>query len=229
MKGIDLLESLQKIDEDLIEEAVSFRSPSILPKKNRIKWFAGFAAAALLVIIPVLTATLLRRSDNPVSYIPPESSEEESSTEASADPDESIAVLPDLLGKNINTSSLFTDSLSPHCEIIWTDSDAPVFTIIDQYPGEGTIITDDTKVTLWVSQGASQVSLAPDSLSGMTLEQANAYLYGLNLYYEGPYYEYSTEVPEGEVIRWESADGQDILHQGDTVKLFISLGAEESD
>ena len=82
-------------------------------------------------------------------------------------------------------------------------------------------------VKMQVSTGPDEVLLEPDALTNMTVEQANALLYSLSLYYEGPYEEPSDTVPQGMVIRWEPSSGDWNLRKGSTVKLYISSGPKE--
>ena len=109
-------------------------------------------------------------------------------------------------------------------QVEWVASDQPAYTVINQAPEGGTWVDENSTVVLYVSTGPDEVHLAADAFNNMTVEQANAILYSMNLYYEGPYEEPSATVPPGTVIRWEPSSGDWNLKKGNTVKLFISSG-----
>ena len=109
-------------------------------------------------------------------------------------------------------------------QIEWVSDPQPAYTVLDQSPAGGTWVNENTTVVLRVSQGSGDVSLDRNAFANMTVEQANAILYPMSLYYEGPYPEPSDTVPAGLIIRWEPSSGDWNLHKGDTVKLIISSG-----
>ncbi|MGP4106934.1 Stk1 family PASTA domain-containing Ser/Thr kinase [Virgibacillus sp. L01] len=96
--------------------------------------------------------------------------------------------------------------------------------IISQQPSQGTeVVPSETTVEFEVSKGPKPIYL--NNFEGMTEQQAIAALedQGLSAVIEE---EYSDTTSEGEVIRQDPATNTE-MDKGDTVKLFISKGAEE--
>ena len=138
--------------------------------------------------------------------------------------------VPGVVGTDVNTSAIQRITAAGlQYKIFWIPSDFPELTVVSQSPVGGTLLEKDETVTLQVSSGPDTVPLETDSLTGLSLLDANRTLSAMSLYYEGPYYEESNSVPPGTVIRWEPANGDWQVKKGDTVKLFISNLASEKE
>ncbi|SDQ61885.1 serine/threonine protein kinase [Virgibacillus subterraneus] len=104
------------------------------------------------------------------------------------------------------------------------DDNKPGVIIGQIEPSPGTeVVPSETKVIFEVSKGQRPIYL--DNLEGMTEQEAITALedQGLSANIEE---EYSETVSEGEVIRQDPTTGTE-MEKGDTVKLYISKGAEE--
>jgi len=94
--------------------------------------------------------------------------------------------------------------------------------IIDQVPASGSSIVEDSTIKVIVSLGPEPLVKTMENLVGMDGDDAMQFLRGQGMN-PLPLEEFSETVPEGEVIRTSPENG-DELNDGQTVKLYISVG-----
>lgn len=101
------------------------------------------------------------------------------------------------------------------------ESDAPVDQIINQDPGGGATAEKGTSINLTISKGTDKVDVP--SLTGMTIDEAEAELakYGLTL--GSVTYEESNVYSEGYIISQDPVGG-DKLKEGSSVSVVVSKG-----
>ena len=98
--------------------------------------------------------------------------------------------------------------------------------IMEQSPPGGDKVVKGTKVFVTVSLGAEAPPKTMNSLIAKDAHEAEKFLLGLNMNLNVvPYEEYSSTVAKGAVTRTEPEAGKE-LQEGQTVKLWISLGPE---
>lgn len=136
---------------------------------------------------------------------------------------EEIAV-PPVVGQDIDEAraeieeaGLTVGSIEPRA-----DADFDINVVIEQNPGPGVEVGLGAPVNLVVSTGPEVIDL-PD-MSGKTERQATTELATLGLLFAVEE-EFSTDVPNGEVIRTDPEAGSQVL-SGDTILLVVSKGPE---
>ena len=136
-------------------------------------------------------------------------------------------VTPDILGMTIEEA---TERYADF-EIIETDEEMREYSneydedeIMKQSPREGEE-NKNGKIRVTISRGKNSDETVLDDLTGHSLEQAKMLLDRAGLLYN-VVEEKSDEVGAGYVIKTEPSDGA-TLHEGDSVTLYVSTGAEE--
>ena len=138
-------------------------------------------------------------------------------------------ITPDILGMTIEEASeRYSDF-----EIIETDEDKREYSdeyeeneIMKQTPREGEKNISG-KISVTISRGRNIDEVVLEELSNLSLEQAKIVLDRNRLLYK-VVEENSTEVDAGIVIKTEPSEGETI-YEGDSVTLYVSLGAGEED
>lgn len=107
------------------------------------------------------------------------------------------------------------------------NSDEPKGDIIEQIEPrpETKVIPENTKVIFKISEGLAKVTLR--DLTGKTIQEVYDYIGDTNKFsLKEPLYEYSDEVPEGEVIRQEPAAYEQV-EPGTEITVWVSKGVKE--
>jgi serine/threonine-protein kinase len=106
------------------------------------------------------------------------------------------------------------------------DDIIPVGMVIRTDPEKGTIVSKDTVVTLYVSDGPDVKKVEMPNLVGKTLEQAKQMLenYQLN---DGNITYQESDRPKGEILQ-QSVDAGTEISSGSDIHLVVSQGATET-
>ncbi len=134
-----------------------------------------------------------------------------------------LSQVPALAGKDRDAAKAAVEAAGlAYAETEEYSDTVPAGTVISQQEAEGTKLEPGKTVSVVVSRGSEQPEVP--TLSGMTLEEAQAALEKLELTCESSQ-EYSSQVEQGKVIRQETEPGTKV-EKGSTVKVAVSLGPE---
>ena len=128
--------------------------------------------------------------------------------------------VPNLLGETYY-SGMMIDGLIIKAEHTY-NPDYPKGTIFDQNPPSGNEVVKGAVIKVTVSMGAEPEIKYMENLAGQSAEDAKSFLIGQGMN-PLPHEEFSDDVPEGQVIRTDPAEGAE-LKNGDKVIIYISKG-----
>lgn len=142
---------------------------------------------------------------------------------------ETMTTLSNYIGINHKDVVIELNKIGFSYEIISEYNPAvPSGHVIKTFPEAGSYITNDTKITLYVSKGQQLSYITLPDLSGRNASAIHAILIENRLRLGEVSYEYSSSVPAGQVISQYPYSGMVVLSGVTEVSIVVSLGVDPS-
>ncbi|MBO4886835.1 MAG: Stk1 family PASTA domain-containing Ser/Thr kinase [Firmicutes bacterium] len=153
--------------------------------------------------------------------------EEESEAEPEEEPDDRFE-LPDFVGSRFETANEEAGDLGLYTNVQTTNDDRyETGVVMAQDPEDGTMVRPGDTITLYVSLGPAQVLSEVPDLYKMTKDEAQAKLTEEGLVLGLVSEDYSSVVPEGQVIGQGTEAGTEVA-KGTSIDITISKGPQET-
>ena len=219
-------------EEELEAEAKAQKTEKIL---NYIMIGIGMLILILAIAIVFRACGLLKRpgettaapsSSGQPQTTAPSGTEQETPSASEAETTSAYVIMPNLIGQEYTAAQQMLEAIGLTARIEAQDNaDYPSYTVFKQYYPENTSVPRGTAVMLWVALPVDTEVIIPNTISGMTVEDALQVLTQAGLKVSDQY-EYAYDRTEkGYVCNTVPQVGQ-VVQKGTMVKIVISLGPE---
>ncbi len=142
---------------------------------------------------------------------------------------EDMVTLDNYVGQNYRDVKIKLDEIGfPYTAVYENDPSVPAGNIINTFPGAGSYITSDTRITIYVSLGQDVTYVTMPDIRGKSASDVRSVLNSSGLYLADVSYEYSDTVPAGQIISQFPYYGAAVPKYVTDVSVVVSMGIDPS-